>query len=136
MLIADGMMTTYYPDLSKAETIDIRKFEDRIVKYMGASGAIDELARYFDFTFTDTANSPTWVLDLTPKNRAVAKRVKRIKIWIDRERYLTTKFEYVEADGDVTRYIFENLRVNQPIEHARFTLALPPSVKIEQMKIQ
>src|SRR5688500_1535333 len=126
MLIADGMMTTYYPDLSKAETIDIRKFEDRIVKYMGASGAIDELARYFDFTFTDTANSPTWVLDLTPKNRAVAKRVKRIKIWIDRERYLTTTFEYVGEDGDVTRYIFENLRVNQPIEHARSTLALPP----------
>src|SRR5688500_18525537 len=126
MLIAEGTMTTYYPDLQKAETIDIRKFEDRIFKYMGASGAIDELARYFDFTFTDTASSPTFLLDLTPKNRAVAKRVKRIKIWIDRQRYLTTTFEYVGEDGDVTRYIFENLRVNQPIEHARSTLALPP----------
>ncbi|HEU4521396.1 MAG TPA: outer membrane lipoprotein carrier protein LolA [Thermoanaerobaculia bacterium] len=136
MLIADGLMTTYYPDLQKAETIDIKKFEDRIFKYMGASGAIDELARYFDFTFTDTASSPTWVLDLTPKNRAVAKRVKRIKIWIDRTTYLTSKFEYVEADGDITRYIFENVRLNQPIEQARFTLALPPTVKVEQMKIQ
>jgi outer membrane lipoprotein-sorting protein len=64
MLIANGMMTTYYPDLKKAETIDIKKFEDRIFKYMGASGAIDELARYFDFTFTDTKNSPTSLLDL------------------------------------------------------------------------
>ena len=136
MLIADGMMTTYYPDLQKAETIDIKKFEDRIFKYMGASGAIDELARYFDFTFTDTASSPTWVLDLTPKNRAVAKRVKRIKIWIDRTTYLTSKFEYVEADGDITRYTFENLRLNQPIEQARFSLALPPTVRVEQMKIQ
>lgn len=136
MLIANGMMTTYYPELSKAETIDIRKFEDRIFKYMGASGAIDELARYFDFTFTDKASSPTWVLDLTPKNRAVARRVQRIKIWIDRQTYLTTKFEYVEADGDVTRYTFTDVRVNQPIEAARFTLALPPTVKVEQMKIQ
>ncbi|HEX6176951.1 MAG TPA: outer membrane lipoprotein carrier protein LolA [Thermoanaerobaculia bacterium] len=136
MLIANGAMTTYYPDLQKAETIDIKKFEDRIFKYMGASGAIDELARYFDFTFTDTANSPTWVLDLKPKNRAVEKRVKRIKIWIDRQSYLTTKFEYIEADGDVTRYTFNDIRVNQPIEAARFTLALPSNVKVEQMKLQ
>lgn len=136
MLIAQGTMTTYYPDLNKAETIDIKKFEDRIFKYMGASGAIDELARYFDFTFTDTASSPTWLLDLTPKNRAVAKRVKRIKIWIDRQTHLTTKFEYVEADGDVTRYAFSDLKLNQPIEQGRFTLALPPTVRVEQMKIQ
>jgi outer membrane lipoprotein-sorting protein len=136
MLIADGLMTTYYPDLKKAETIDISKFEDRIFKYMGASGAIEELERYFDFTFTDTASSPTWVLDLTPKNRAVEKRVKRIKIWIDRQTFLTTKFEYVEADGDITRYTFNNLKLNQPIEQGRFTLALPPTVTVEQMKLQ
>ena len=136
MLIANGAMTTYYPELNKAETIDIKKFEDRIFKYMGASGAIDELARYFDFTFTDNAASTNWVLDLTPKNAAVAKRVKRIKIWLDRKTYLTTKFEYVEADGDITRYAFTDVRVNAPIEQARFTLALPPNVKVEQMKIQ
>jgi outer membrane lipoprotein-sorting protein len=136
MLIAGGAMTTYYPDLLKAERVDVRRFEDRIFKYMGASGAIDELARYFDFTFTDTSDKPTFVLDLTPKNRAVAKRVKRIKIWIDKTSYMTTKFEYVEGDGDVTRYEFTNLKVNQPVEQGRFTLSLPPAVRVEQMKIQ
>src|SRR5436305_12821466 len=35
MLIANGMMTTYYPDLRKAEQIDVRRFQDRIFKYMG-----------------------------------------------------------------------------------------------------
>ena len=49
-----------------------------------ASGAIDELARYFDFTFTDSKSKAVFVLDLTPKNRAVAKRVQRIKLWIDK----------------------------------------------------
>ena len=136
MLIANGTMTTYYPDLSKAERIDVRRFEDRIFKYMGASGAIDELARYFDFTFTDTATNPFWVLDLTPKNRTVAKRVKGIKLWIDKTNYVATKFEYIEGDGDITRYEFTNLKINQPIEQARFTLTLPPTVKVEQMKLQ
>jgi outer membrane lipoprotein-sorting protein len=136
MLITGGTLTTYYPDLNKAERIDVTRFEDRIFKYMGASGAIDELGRYFDFTFTDTSTSPTWVLDLNPKSNVVAKRVRHIKIWIEKSTYLTSKFEYVEGDGDVTRYEFTNIRVNAPIEQTRFTLNLPSSVRVEQMKIQ
>ena len=136
MLIANGTMTTWFPDLNKAERIDVRRFEGRIFKYMGASGTIDELGRYFDFTFTDTSTSPFWVLDLKPKTRAVARRVRGIRIWILKENYLTSKFEYVEGDSDITRYEFTHIRINQPIAQARFTLDLPANVKIEQMKIQ
>src|SRR5215210_1392988 len=136
MVIAGGVLTTYYADLGKAERVDVKKFEDRIFKYMGASGAIDELARYFDFTFTDSKSKPVWVLDLTPKNRAVARRVKRIKLTIDKNTYLTSKIEYVEGDGDITRYEFSNIRINQPVPPSRFAIALPSNVKVEQMKIQ
>src|SRR6266545_4308660 len=41
MLISGGTLTTYYPHLNKAERIDVKRFEDRIFKYMGATGAID-----------------------------------------------------------------------------------------------
>jgi len=136
MVIANGALTTYYPELGKAERIDVKKFEDRIFKYMGATGAIDELARYFDFTFTDSKSKPTYLLDLTPKNKAVAKRVQRIKLWIDKKTYLTSKIEYVEGDGDITRYEFTNLRINEPVPASRFALSMPPTVRVEQMKIQ
>lgn len=136
MVIAGGFLTTYYPDLRKAEKVDVKRFEDRIFKYMGASGAIDELGRYFDFTFTDSKSKPEYVLDLTPKNRAVSKRVKRIKLWIDKKTYLTSKIEYVEGDGDITRYAFTNVRINEPVPQSRFALTLPSNVKVEQMKIQ
>jgi outer membrane lipoprotein-sorting protein len=136
MVIAGGTLTTYYPDLAKAEKIDVKRFEDRIFKYMGASGAIEELARYFDFTFTNTPSKPQFVLDLKPKTRTVAKRVQRIKLWIDKQTYLTSKIEYVEGDGDVTRYEFNNIRVNEPVPASRFALSLPANVRVEQMKIQ
>lgn len=136
MVIAAGKLTTYYPELNKAETVDVRRFEDRIFRYMGASGAIEELARYFHFTFTDRADDPAWILDLKPKSRAVGRRVKSIRIWIDKQRYLTTKFEYVEGDGDVTRYEFKNIKLNEPVEQRRFTVAMPATVHVEQMKIQ
>jgi len=136
MVIADGVLTTYYPELGKAEKIDVKRFEDRIFKYMGATGAIDELARYFDFTFTDSKKKPVYVLDLTPKNRAVGKRVQRIKLWIDKTTYLTTKIEYVEGDGDITRYEFTNVKINEPVPPSRFALNFPSSTRVEQMKLQ
>lgn len=136
MVIAGGFLTTYYMDLGKAEKIDVKRFEDRIFKYMGATGAIDELARYFDFTFTDSKSKPVYVLDLTPKNRAVSKRVRRIKLWIDKQTFLTSKIEYVEGDGDLTRYEFTNVRINEPVPSSRFALHLPSNVKVEQMKVQ
>ena len=136
MVIAGGVLTTYYPELLKAERIDVKRFEDRIFRYMGATGAIEELARYFDFTFTDQKAKSLYVLDLTPKTKAVSKRVKRIKLWIDKGTYLTSKIEYVEGDGDITRYEFTNVRTNEPIPASRFALSLPSNVKVEQMKIQ
>jgi outer membrane lipoprotein-sorting protein len=136
MVIAGGFLTTYYPELGKAERIDVKRFEDRIFKYMGATGAIDELARYFDFTFTDSKSKSVFVLDLTPKNRAVSKRVQRIKLWIDKTTYLTSKIEYVEGDGDVTRYEFTNLRINENVPPSQFALTLPATVRVETMKLQ
>jgi outer membrane lipoprotein-sorting protein len=136
MVIANGTLTTYYPELGKAERVDVKRFEDRIFKYLGASGAIDELARYFDFTFSDSKSKPEYALHLTPKNRAVSKRVKSIRLWIDKKTYLTTKIEYVEGDGDITRYEFTNIKINEPVPPSRFALSLPSTVKIEQMKLQ
>jgi len=136
MLIANGVLTTYYPDLNKAEQIEVKRYQDRIFKYMGASGAIDELGAYFDFTFSNREDQPTYLLDLHPKTKEIARRVRNIKVWIDKKSFLTTKFEYTEGDGDQTRYEFTNIHVNQPIEQSRFTLNLPKSVRVEQMKLQ
>src|SRR6266508_3502742 len=69
---------------------------------------INELGAWFNFTFSNRADMPTYVLDLAPKSKQIAKRVRHLKIWIDKKSYLTTKFEYTESDGDVTRYEFTN----------------------------
>lgn len=136
MLIANGMLTTYYPDLNKAEQIEVKRYQDRIFKYMGASGAIDEMGAWFNFTFTNTSDKPYYVLDLAPKSKAIAKRVRHIKIFIDKKTYLTTQFEYTEGDGDKTRYEFLNIKINAPVAQGRFSLMLPSGVRVEQMKLQ
>ena len=135
MLIADGWLTTYYPDLGRAEELEVRRFEDRIFRYLGAaSGAIEELTKYFDFRFIDRKGSP-YILELDPKTKSVARRVRKLTIWIDRESFITTSFEYIEGDGDMTRYEFVNIRINDPIPPDTFVIDLPTDVRVERMKL-
>lgn len=136
MLISDGWLTTYYPTLKKAERIEVKRYQDRIFRYMVASAALEELGKYFNFTFIESKKDPFYVLELTPKTKVVERRVKRIKIWIDTKTHLTNKFEYVEGDGDVTRYAFSNIRINAPLASQTFALNLPANVKVEQIKVQ
>jgi len=135
MLIAEGRLTNWYPELKKAETLEVTRFQDRIFRYMGAGSGVDELSRYFNFRFTEKPGSNAYRLDLAPKTRQIEKRVKSIKIWIDRETYLTNRIEYVEGDGDSTIYEFSNIRINEPIDGSRFRLDLPPDVRVEQIKL-
>lgn len=132
MLITDGWMTTYYPELHRAERIEIRQYEERIFRYLGATaGAMSDLAKYFDFRLVDTRSSPHYTLELTPKTPRIARRVQRIKVEIDRESYLTTAIEYVEGDGDFTSYEFTDLKVNGSLPDSRFQLSMPSSVRVE-----
>jgi outer membrane lipoprotein-sorting protein len=135
MLIAGGSMTTYYPDLKKAERVSVASFEERIFRFMGAVSSVKELSKTFDFRFVDRAGEP-YRLELKPAAPGVARRVKGITLWIDRESYLVTGFEFREPDGDSTRYDFTNIRVNAALPASRFTLNLPPGVRVEQMKVE
>ncbi|HUF16550.1 MAG TPA: outer membrane lipoprotein carrier protein LolA [Thermoanaerobaculia bacterium] len=135
MLIADGWLTTYYPTLAKAEKMEVKRFEDRIFKYLGAAGAIDELGKYFNFRFVDPKNESFYRFELQPKTKALARQVRQIRIWIDKKTYLTSQFEYVEGNGNSTRYEFSNIKVNAPVPASRFVLNLPATVKVEQMKL-
>lgn len=136
MVISDGVMTTFYPQLSKAEKMEVKSFEDRIFRYMGAgTGAIRELGKYFDFRFVEDRRKNEFILELTPKTRTLEKRIKSITIWIDGETYLTSGFEYVEGDGDLTRFEFSDVEMNPKLAAKSFDLDIPANVKIETIRL-
>lgn len=136
MAIADGFMTTWYPKLGRAEKMEVKRFEDRIFRYMGAgTGAIRELGKYFDFKFIEDRGENLYILELDPKTRALEKRIRSITIWIDGESYLTTGFEYVEGDGDLTRFEFSNVEMNPKVTADVFDLDIPADVPIETIRL-
>jgi outer membrane lipoprotein-sorting protein len=59
-----------------------------------------------------------------------------MKVWLDSELYLPVALQYVEADGDVTKYEFENYRVNGELPAGRFDLQLPRDVEIRNVEAE
>ncbi|HEU5163881.1 MAG TPA: outer membrane lipoprotein carrier protein LolA [Thermoanaerobaculia bacterium] len=134
MLVSDGWLTTWYPELGRAERIEVKRYEERIFRYLGATaGAIADLDSYFDFRLINVKAKPYYTLILTPKTERVAKRVQRIEVRVDRTSYLTTSLDYTEGDGDRTRYDFTEIRVNEPRSRKRLELSLPPTVRVETL---
>ncbi len=134
MLVSDGWLTTWYPELNRAERIEVKRFEERIFRYLGATtGAIADLDAYFDFRLVNVKAKPFYTLILTPKGERVARRVRRIEVNVDRDTYLTTSLDYTEGDGDRTRYDFSSIRVNEPLSKTRLNLSLPSTVKVETL---
>lgn len=130
VVIRGDEMTTWYRDLKRADKLKVGRYSSQVFKYLGASGSMQTLLDYFTVALTVPKDpSDPFRLELTPKYQRIARRLKGMTLWIDSERYLPVRFKYTEADGDVTEYELQDLKVNPLIPAERFVLKLPEGVE-------
>ena len=136
VLVLGEQMTTWYRDLKRADRVNVGKYSGQVLRYLGASGSLETLAQYFDTTLVQPKDAAEpFRLDLVPRYARIAKKIKAMTLWIDRQRYLPLHLRYLEADGDSTDYVFVNLRLNPDLPAARFTLELPPDVTVRTIEL-
>jgi len=131
ILISSEQLLVYYPNLKKAEEVDISRYSKRILRFFGLGQPTAELRKYYDLSLAEDPQMPdTYVLVLDPTKRRVAKRLDSIRIWIDRDMMVPRQIEYVESDGDSTRFSFRNIEINSAISPAKYDVKIPPGVQI------
>jgi outer membrane lipoprotein-sorting protein len=131
ILISSEQLLIYYPKLKKAEEVDISRYSKRIMRFFGLGQPTAELRKYYDLTLAEDPQVPdTYLLLLDPIKKRVAKRLDSIRIWIDRDLMIPRQIEYVEADGDSTRFLFRNIEINSTISPARYDVKIPPDVQV------
>lgn len=137
MTISGEEMLTYYPDLERAESVAIGRYSEQVFKYLGATGSIETLKKYFTVTadFPDAAGE-AYHLTLHPRYARIKKRIESMELWIDADSFLPTRFNYVQSDGDVTEYRFADLEVNVEIPRERFLLDLPAGVEVKAVDLR
>jgi outer membrane lipoprotein-sorting protein len=137
VIVQGEEMTTWYQDIHQAEQLKIGRYSDQVFKYLGASGALDTLKRYFlvKATFPKDAATP-YKLELTPRFARVAERLKGMTLWIDQQLFVPVRLHYEEPDGDVTDFFFEDLQVNAQLPARCFDASIPKGVDLRVMDLQ
>lgn len=130
VVIQGDQMTTWYRDLRRADLVKVGRYSNQVLKYLGASGNMQTLLDYFTvkLSMPEKKGDP-YRMALVPRYARISKRLKSMTLWIDSESYFPERMEYVEADGDTTRYEFLDLKRNAPIPSDRFVLKLPKEVQ-------
>ena len=136
VLISAGEMLTWYRDLGRAERVNVGRQADRVMEYVSAGNSLETLQRYFSLrvSFPDAADEP-YRLRLKPRFDRVAKRIKSMVIFIDRQGYFPIYLKYVDPDDDVTELHFHDVVVNQGIDDERFDIELPADVDVRQVDL-
>jgi len=129
-------MVTWYQDLGRAERVQIGRYADQVMKYLGASNSLDLLSQYFtiEVTFPKDVARP-YELALTPRFARVGKKLKSMHVWIDPQIFLPVRLRYEEPDGDVTEYRFEKVHVNSNLPADTFVLKLPPGTPVKTVAV-
>jgi outer membrane lipoprotein-sorting protein len=130
-VVIDGeQMTTWYRDLKRAEKLKVGRYSAQVFKYLGASGSMQTLLDYFTVTLRMPGKKgDPYQMDMNPRYKRIAKRMKAMTLWIDDDRYLPVRVKVVDGDGDVTEYELRDLKVNAQIPESRFDLQIPAGVE-------
>ncbi len=135
VVVIDGDdMLTWYRSLGTAERVQLGSQGERLLQFFGPGSSLNQLRRYFDLRFTRSADATIpFRLELLPRSRRVARRVRHLTLDIDRQLYLPVHVRFEEASGAVTEYWFSNMESNVEIPEELFSPQLPPEVEVREV---
>ena len=131
MLLMNGSnLVAYYPRQKEAEEIQSR-LSRKLVKYFGLGQVFADLQKYYHLALAeDNDIEGTHAIVMTPRTKSIAKRLLEVRVWLDDTRNQIVRLEYREVDGDLTLFIFDDVRVNPNIGADRYEIELPADVRV------
>jgi outer membrane lipoprotein-sorting protein len=130
-LVKDGDLLVYNPAQKRVMVQDIRRHQGRIVRYLGISQPMDELAQNFEVVWAGEENGVAF-LQLVPRKLRVKRKISVLNFWVDEKTALLKSFEVVEAEGDRIRFDFSQWEINPHLGEEAFKVEIPPGVKVHR----
>jgi outer membrane lipoprotein-sorting protein len=133
ILLTSDLLVAYYPELNKAEEVNVRRWNQRIRRYLQLGVDTEELRKDYDISLgTPGAGDPKGadLLLLTPLKKRKRARLKEIRIWVHPETGHTQRITYLEKSGDMTTFSFSNVQVNAGIPATVYHIDLPADVSM------
>ncbi len=138
-LISDNTLMQYFPADKILERKDLRAANtNRLFKVFGFGKSSDDLRDFYDIKLGNEAQQDkgTYLLVLTPRRRALEKRISRVLLWVGEDDFLPRAMKYEESGGDFTHLTFRNLELNHELAANTFHLEIPEGVEVrDELKL-
>jgi len=124
--------TGYFPARKKAERRSVRRWSERIFRFIGLGQASTELTKLYDIRLEESADQVegTHLLVFEPKKRRVKRRIDDVRFWVDETTYLPRRVEYRSANGNVRLIEFHEILLNPDLSASMYTMELPDDVQV------
>jgi outer membrane lipoprotein-sorting protein len=133
-LVKDGDLLVYDPGQKKAMVQDIRRHQNRILRYLGVGQPMEELQRNFEIVWAGEEDGVAY-LRLVPTKLKMKRKIAVLNFWVDVHTGYLKSFEVVELEGDRIRFDFSHWEANPPLTAASFKVDIPPGVKVRRQMV-
>lgn len=130
-LVKDGSLLVYDPKDKKVVIQDIRRHQNRIIRYLGVGQPLEELKQSFDVAWKGQEGNVVH-LALTPTKYRMKRKVAALHFWVDNDTAALKSFEVVETEGDSIRFDFSQWEANPALSDDAFKVDIPPGVKVHR----
>jgi len=131
----DGKIRIFEPKIDQVTERDVGKNQADVEAFLslgfGARG--DDLERSYDVTMAGweaVDGVRTAKLELSPKNEKMRQTYKKIILWIDPEKDVLLKQQFLEASGDYRLTHYTNMKRNGNLPDDAFRLKTTGSTKV------
>jgi outer membrane lipoprotein-sorting protein len=129
-IIASDQYTGYFPTQKRAETRNIKRWSERIFRFIGLGQTMAELEKFYNIELEPIDEADRYKLVLEPRKRRVKKRVETVTFTLNAESFLPERVEYRAKNGDTRTIVFEEILLNPDLSTALYTIDLPADVKL------
>ncbi len=131
-VIAQDRYTGYYPSQQRAEQRSVKRWSERIFRFIGLGQGSQELRKFYDITLVAPVDgSPLHHLLLSPKKKRVRRLVDEVHFFVDPQTFLPARVEYLTDTG--SRVIeFQVIQLNPDLAASLYEVELPAGIKITE----
>ncbi len=130
-LVKDGDLLVYDPAAKKVVVQDIRRHQNRIIRYLGVGQPLNELTKHFKVLWIGEQDDVAHI-ELVPTKFRMKRKIAALHFWVDEKTGIPAAFEVVEPEGDRIRFDFNHWESNPKLASNAFTVHIPPGVKVQR----
>ncbi len=131
-VISSDEYTGYFPVRKRAERRNIRRWSERIFRFIGLGQGSDELKKFYNISLAAAEEQAegTIHLILEPKKKRVRKRIAQVDFWLDENSKLPIRVEYSGQNGNRRVIVFSNIALNPDLATSLYTVEIPADVEV------